>query len=501
MYSFQVGDTIESRPIEELTSPHLASKREEVATARKEIQLAEARVRTARQELAALDAKLEKEEGRRVLRSLFEKRRSNLADEAHRLQMELVGLEEALDGALSFSKPPVGDFGTDRWSKVASAFGELVTCDRAWDITSRLDGKQYRSTATSVINREVIRLGFREISEFDPDGLALYVNNANGPDLYVYPGLLVAFDHADRFALIDCNEVVVEYTRQRFIEDEQLPSDTRVVDFTYKYANNDGTPDMRFNGNHQIPIALYGKIKFRTSSGLNEEFMFSNAAAAESFVSAFNLGRKAQKIGRHSRRDTDFAPPSRPVSDSGGDTVSKDIKDAFDVLKEQAIALENTKETLVGMDIEAESVGLWGEVMTTTGSTTLTGSVIEYTMAMFYSVIASDGNVCQREVDVFAESIGLESDKIKRLFDNPDNATLFSQIISSPPEFIKAAVKLDKFAGLTTSNSMANLVLALGKAMAHADSRIDEREVEVLSIVGDVFNSYLRSQGIKANIS
>jgi hypothetical protein len=87
----------------------------------------------------------------------------------------------------------------------------------------------------------------------------------------------------EAFALVDVMEVDIETTVANFIEEETVPTDTRVLRQTWKKANKDGSPDRRFANNYQIPVVEYGRLAIRSASGLNEEYMLSKFAAVAQF--------------------------------------------------------------------------------------------------------------------------------------------------------------------------------------------------------------------------
>jgi len=60
-----------------------------------------------------------------------------------------------------------------------------------------------------------------------------------------------------------------------------------LIGYTWKKANKDGSPDRRFANNYQIPILAYGGIRLTSKSGLNEEYLISNAATAQGFAQAW----------------------------------------------------------------------------------------------------------------------------------------------------------------------------------------------------------------------
>jgi hypothetical protein len=64
----------------------------------------------------------------------------------------------------------------------------------------------------------------------------------------------------------------------RFIEEESVPPDTKVIGQTWRYVNKSGGPDRR------LPICLYGEMAFVSSSGLNGLLHFSNPTAADRFA-------------------------------------------------------------------------------------------------------------------------------------------------------------------------------------------------------------------------
>lgn len=67
-----------------------------------------------------------------------------------------------------------------------------------------------------------------------------------------------------------------EYEDFNFIENDWVPKDTTVVGSTWRYVNNDGSPDRRFKNNKRLPICGYGKLKITSKTGLNICLIFSN---------------------------------------------------------------------------------------------------------------------------------------------------------------------------------------------------------------------------------
>ena len=143
--------------------------------------------------------------------------------------------------------------------------------------------------------------------------MVLQFENANGIDLLVYPGFVFMQSEGD-LALIDLREVRVTYSQLRFIEDESVPPDAVVVDYTWAKCNKDGSPDRRFANNYQIPVACYGKLTLESPSGLREEYQCSNAETAERLVKTLaDYQDKLRLFGdRAPNKPSPTLPPSKP---------------------------------------------------------------------------------------------------------------------------------------------------------------------------------------------
>jgi hypothetical protein len=70
----------------------------------------------------------------------------------------------------------------------------------------------------------------------------------------------------------------------RFVEAESIPSDTKVVDETWRFVAKNGGPDRRFNFNKRLPVCLYGEMDLRSAGGLNGKIQFSDSTAGNRFA-------------------------------------------------------------------------------------------------------------------------------------------------------------------------------------------------------------------------
>lgn len=170
----------------------------------------------------------------------------------------------------------------------------LLSCQKIWDITStsKIDKVATRSAVSESLTRRPVEFGFGNLdilkSKFD----ALHFENANAGDLFIYPAFVTIINSDKKFGLLDISEIELEFSSQKYLEKEGVPSDSSVVENTWAKVNKDGSRDKRFKHNYQIPICLYGKIEIKSKTGLNEAYCFSNHEKAKHFFQAFKAYQK-----------------------------------------------------------------------------------------------------------------------------------------------------------------------------------------------------------------
>jgi hypothetical protein len=225
-----------------------------------------------------------------IFKFLFKKKVSLMEQELPLLTEEVEELKEQLQ--YSFVKLEIDseEIFVDLYKNVTKSFNVLNGAQKKWDFTSSRKTNRIaeRTSAANTITRSDISISEKHLPILRTDMPALCFHNINGGDLFLYPGFLIVYESNADFAIISYTDLEIEFSRVRFIETEQVPSDTQVVGKTWFKVNKDGTPDKRFANNYQIPIALYGEIHMKSSSGLNEVYCFSNAEVAMLFYKALS---------------------------------------------------------------------------------------------------------------------------------------------------------------------------------------------------------------------
>ncbi len=176
------------------------------------------------------------------------------------------------------------------YCRMRDDFARLCECQRAWDTLDRrtINCVVERSVASEAITRAPVsfELGSCDLIEWEQK--PLHLPNRTGGDLYIYPGFALYRAAKQSFAVIDLREIELLYVRTRFVEEDAIPSDAQIVGQAWAKSNKDGSPDRRFGNNYQIPIVLYGSLRFTSPTGLHEEFQVSNAELAERFSQSWH---------------------------------------------------------------------------------------------------------------------------------------------------------------------------------------------------------------------
>lgn len=175
------------------------------------------------------------------------------------------------------------------FDKLCKSYQALIKSKKIWDITAQFANDRVitRSAASSSVVKRDVKFRIGHLPEIKSEIPAMILQNANGADLYFYPNFLIAWNNRESFAVIGFDEIDLKFDHTRFIENEQVPSDTKIIDSTWEKVNKNGSPDKRFKDNRKLPIVKYGNLEIKTSTGLNERYMISNYEATEAFAKNF----------------------------------------------------------------------------------------------------------------------------------------------------------------------------------------------------------------------
>lgn len=232
---------------------------------------------------------------RRLLKAKFQQLR--LAAEEFSARCAELEEQEILSRLKTQLELPEGV--TEAFHQLSDKFVILAKALCIWDtvgqrITNRV---AERTTATRVIDRKRVSFQLGKCELIESEWSVPHLENSNGGDVYFYPAFVLYFVTAENFALLEYKDIKLTFSDTRFIEEDAVPADSKVVGNTWAKANKDGTPDKRFNGNYQIPIVQYGKLVITSETGMHEEYMISNPETTEVFARSWQSLASAVKTG------------------------------------------------------------------------------------------------------------------------------------------------------------------------------------------------------------
>ncbi|EMY14751.1 hypothetical protein LEP1GSC043_4722 [Leptospira weilii str. Ecochallenge] len=73
--------------------------------------------------------------------------------------------------------------------------------------------------------------------------------------------------------------------RFHFIWDEQIPVDSQILQYQWKYTNKNGRPDQRFKDNYQIPTLLFWSFEIETNEEILQ-ILLSDSSMGEDIAKA-----------------------------------------------------------------------------------------------------------------------------------------------------------------------------------------------------------------------
>lgn len=223
---------------------------------------------------------------KRIFKSSFSARRAETEIAIARVEE----LEEQLRLATIATQVELSKEQAEPFFRMRDDFCALAECGAIWDVKAErtIDKSRERTIASTCVSRERIRFSLESCDLIQWEQSIPHLQNANGGDIFLYPGFILYRASKASFSVIDFHDVKLTTVSVKFHEQDGVPSDSTVVGQTWAKTNKDGSRDKRFAGNYQIPIALYGALTLKSDSGLWEEFHFSNPECLTRFVKSWN---------------------------------------------------------------------------------------------------------------------------------------------------------------------------------------------------------------------
>lgn len=288
--SYPPSREIRSASTELLTSESLKELKRLIQTAYDEHEEVSAEFSMVKQENARATSRFNSWNNGFLLKKLFKKSFELRKVEAEIATAKALELEEQLRLTTISTQIELANEQAEPFFRLRDDFSALSECAATWDVKAERATDQFRerTIASRSVSRDRIRftLGSCDLIQWEQE--VPHLQNANGGDIFLYPGFILYRASKTAFSVIDFHDVKLVAVAVKFHEQDGVPADSKVIGQTWAKTNKDGSRDKRFAGNYQIPIALYGDLTLKSETGLWEEFQFSNTERMERFVKSWN---------------------------------------------------------------------------------------------------------------------------------------------------------------------------------------------------------------------
>jgi hypothetical protein len=163
---------------------------------------------------------------------------------------------------------------------------KLEETEKIWMITKekRNDDTRYTAGANTSISRDAIY--FSDYSSVNGLKTNVYTP-AIGMQIFFFPDLIL-YQNGREVEFISYNDIKINLITSQFRESGTVPSDSEKIGSTWKFVNNDGSPDRRFKDNRKIPVMKYCQIKITDNNDFSVIIMTSNYETGGKFANTLN---------------------------------------------------------------------------------------------------------------------------------------------------------------------------------------------------------------------
>ena len=207
----------------------------------------------------------------------------------------------------------------EKYLVLQQSIGNLAKSGKLWYITSEeqtWDLKRHAGASSLVI-----RASSSTIKQQLPHtNILMYGVSFHGKYMFFFPDRVeVTQDQhsgsPDSVYASSYDGLGVSFSKVKFRETDPIPSDSKIIDYTWQYVRVDGHPDLRYAHNPRIPIVVYGQIELALQNGLTLLFQLSNPTYAQElaeslsdYIRAYTTPNYSTSWKTDSRRE-----PTRPT--------------------------------------------------------------------------------------------------------------------------------------------------------------------------------------------
>ena len=156
-----------------------------------------------------------------------------------------------------------------------SRFVNMTKCHKVWRIiqTGNSTGSKYLNDSSNHITRQECKCSNEVPFPFATEEQVASFKMKKETLIFLPDKLIII--QSGKIGALNYEDIDMEIDNAQFVETEYVPSDAKVINYTWEHVNKSGTPDRRYQNNRQLSVCLYGELFLRSPSGLNTFLMFS----------------------------------------------------------------------------------------------------------------------------------------------------------------------------------------------------------------------------------
>lgn len=198
--------------------------------------------------------------------------------------------EELLEKYATIDLGSIPEDLNSKFGEVAKAWTNINASDIIYQVLSENEiedrVRERTSAATSIERKKMSKEPFTDLFVNAACSPIIFKSAGNG-FIFMYPGLVVmAYDNPnfelDRIRVGSWSESSLFWKSQRFIETDAVPKDAKIIDYTFKYANLDGSRDLRYKDNEMIPVVKYNEVTISVANN-SMTYHISNESLVQQF--------------------------------------------------------------------------------------------------------------------------------------------------------------------------------------------------------------------------
>lgn len=214
--------------------------------------------------------------------------RDRIKKSLEKLEISKKALESGISSSYINLDFELSERANKKYLLTSELFKKLTKSAYIWNIKSKTKEVYYRSPASQSFDLERTYISTKEFKGFKSTFQPYFFNNKKGPNLFIFPYFAVIFNSNDAFEIVDIRDIDINFENINFIESGSRPIDSTVLYYVWEKSNNDGSRDLRYSDNKEIPVMQYGETTFAHKSKTLGRFMFSNYENSQKFFNALS---------------------------------------------------------------------------------------------------------------------------------------------------------------------------------------------------------------------